>query len=510
MSFSLGNVGARELTEENAGKELVPYLNNENQEMIYDDDSEMYVSSKEMFREIPTNDDVWENAILKVNHTESSDSEILTFEKGESGGGVIKLDETRMEGTLKIKFDGNDLNNETWLDCMPRPFQTLWKTVDVSVNGVSVTNSHTENLFVTDILNRIYQHKEKSSDLAGVTLGYFDKPGDRGYLSNIRSVATSTSAKLKNGYKRVKNLGGGRYIVDDLRFAFFGVGPQFVPVNNRIKVKFTKDSSRRFFTGSEMERDATLAGTDSHFHIANAHDNTPHAAFTAHITNGGQSATNLGNLDKLKTELDQFAIFYKVVTPSAQIQEDINRMLDVEGKYINLFYQEIHVRGEVHKLSNSKYSCNNVFGFNCPAVLILSIVRSDYVNGDFFRTPSHCTWEKIKKVVVKVNNIPLPIKIESKQDVYYHTRKALHLGDSENMFVDFDNYEKGDCIMVFEMNPNCDSHLKVLPKELKKNVSIEIEFETTPNVEVYIYQTGLMNQVLKVATMQTTFKQLAI
>ena len=143
-------------------------------------------------------------------------------------------------------------------------------------------------------------------------------------------------------------------------------------------------------------------------------------------------------------------------------------MLDVEGKYINILYQEIHVRGEVHKLSNSKYTCNNVFGFNCPTVMILTIVRADYVNGDFFRTPSHCTWEKIKKVVVKVNNIPLPVKIESKQHAYYHTRKALHLGDSENMFVDFDNYENGDCVMVFEMNANCDSHLKVLPKELKK------------------------------------------
>ena len=259
-----------------------------------------------------------------------------------------------------------------------------------------------------------------------------------------------------------------------------------------------------------MERDAQLDGDDSHFHIANAHVNTFHAAFTAHNTNRGQSATNLGNLDKLKTELDQFEIFYKVVTPSAQIQEDINRMLDVEGKYINLFYQEIHNRGEVHKLSNSKYMCNNVFGYNCPTVMILSMVRADYVNGDFFRTPSHCTWEKIKKVIVKVNNIPLPIKIESKQDAYYHTRKALHLGDSENMFVDFDNYENGDCLMVFEMNPNCDSNLKVLPKELKKAVSVEIEFKTTPNVDIYIYQTGLMNQVLKIATMQTTFKQLAI
>ena len=247
MSFSLGNVGARELTEENAGKELVPYLNSNNQELIYENDSEMYVSSEEMFREIPVNDGVWENTVLKVNHTESSDSEILTFEKGEGGGGVIRLDESRMEGTLKIKFDGNDLNNETWLDCMPNPFLTLWKTVDISVKGVSVTNSHTDNLFVMDVLTRLYQHREKENDLAGVSLGYYDKPGQRGYLSKINSVATSTAAKLKNGYNRVKNLSGGRYIVQDMRFVFFGVGPQFVPVNNRIKVKFTKDSSRRVF-----------------------------------------------------------------------------------------------------------------------------------------------------------------------------------------------------------------------------------------------------------------------
>ena len=183
---------------------------------------------------------------------------------------------------------------------MPHPFHTMWKTVDVSVNGVSITNSHTDNLFVTDILNRLYQHKEKATDLAGCCLGYNDRPGERGYLSKINSVATSTLVKAKNGYNRVKNLSGGRYIVD-MRFGFFGVGSQFVPVNNRIKVKFTKDSSRIFFTGSEMERAGALDDTDSHFHIANAHVNTPHANFTAHITNGGQSAENLGNLDKLKT-----------------------------------------------------------------------------------------------------------------------------------------------------------------------------------------------------------------
>ena len=354
---------------------------------------------------------------------------------------------------------------------------------------------------MSDILNRLYQHRENSDDLAGCCLGYMHKLGQHGYLSTIISTATSTLAKTNNpsGKKRVEGLRGGRYIVDDLRFGFFGVGSQFIPMNNRLTLKLTKDSSRRFFTGNEMEYAGAQTDRDSYFHIANAHDATPHAAHTAHVLNGAQSATNLGNLDKVKTTISQFEIYYKVITPSAQIQ-DINRMLDVEGKYINIFYQEIHIRSEVHKFSNSKFTCNNVFGFNCPYVMILTLVRTDYVNGDFYRTPTYCTWEKIKQVVVKVNNVPLPVKIENKQDAYYHTRKALHLGDSEN----------GDCIMVFEMNPHNDSHLKVLPKEMKKSVSIKIEFDTTDNVEVSVKATGLMNQVCKLETMQTTFKQLAI
>lgn len=60
------------------------------------------------------------------------------------------------------------------------------------------------------------------------------------------------------------------------------------------------------------------------------------------------------------------------------------------------------------------------------------------------------------------------------------------------------------------MNPTKDSNLKVLPKELKKTVSVEIEFDPTNDVEVYVKMTGLTNQVCKFSTMQTMFKQLAI
>ena len=509
-SYNLGNEGARLLTEENAETEEVPVLQENNQELIKPD-SAFYVNAIEMFDQIPFNVDVTEKRLLVIHPLEKEDSDIFTFENSISGGGVIKLDESKMRATMSVKYNNNDINADTWVDCMPHPLHTMWKAAEVFVNGVTITNSNNGNLFVSDILSRLYSHNERNSDLAGCSLGYRNPPGEQGYLSKITDAATNTAAKTSNpgAVKRVAALKREESLIDYLSFCFFGMGPQYIPLNNIITVKLTKDTSRRFFTGSEWEYAGNDDATDSDFHIANAHT-AAHAAHTAHYTNGGQSATNLANLDRLKTKLKQFEIEYGVYTPSAQIQSDITRMLDVEGKYMNVFYQEIHVRSEVHSLSNSKFSCHNVFGSNAPYVLILTVVRTDYENGDFFRTPSHCTWEKIKEVVVKVNNVPLPVKIESLKDAYFQTRKSLHLGDSEKMYVDYDNYEDGDCIMVFELSPSEDSNLKVLPKEMKKSVSVEITFDTMANVDVYIKMTGLFNQVCKVAGMQTTFKQLAI
>ena len=317
----LGNEGARELTEENASRELVPYLK-DNQEFVHDDDSMFYIETKNMFRPIPFNRDVIEKRFLKVDPTEKSDSEIFTFENGESGGGVIKLDESTMSCTLSVKYNLGPLEDETWCDIMPRPLHTMWKSVDLTANGVTITNSNTENMFVSDILNRLYEHSEKSTDLAGCCLGYRNKPGQHGYLSKMISSAISTSAKTDNpgANERVKALREDRYIID-LQFAFFGMGPQFLPVNNRLNLKFTKDTNRRLFTGSEMEYAGAQTGNDSDFHIANAHTGG-NAAYIAHVTNGGQSATNLGHLDNLKTTLKHFEIHYKILTPDAQIQED--------------------------------------------------------------------------------------------------------------------------------------------------------------------------------------------
>ena len=100
-------------------------------------------------------------------------------------------------------------------------------------------------------------------------------------------------------------------------------------------------------------------------------------------------------------------------------------------------------------------------------------------------------------------------KLKIQKDAYYHTRKALHLGDSEPMYVPYEYYEDGNAFVVFELNPTEDSNLKLLPKEMKKSVDVEIPFDTTDDVSVYVKMIGLINQVCKFATMKT-FKQLAV
>lgn len=83
----------------------------------------------------------------------------------------------------------------------------------------------------------------------------------------------------------------------------------------------------------------------------------------------------------------------------------------------------------------------------------------------------------MKEIIVKVNSVSVAYKIKNSKDAYFHTRCALHLSESESMFVSYENYEERNAIIVFELCPTEDSHLRVLPKDTKKNVDVNITFE---------------------------------
>lgn len=239
-----------------------------------------------------------------------------------------------------------------------------------------MSNSNTESLHITDVMDRLYNSKSKLHDLAGCTMGWRNTEDAENYLSKIHTNNANTiKATNKPAFERIDSIVNTNscYCVDDVCFAYYTAGSQYIPANNRFITKFTKDTSRRIFTGSECERAGAANDTDSDFHIANAHDALPHAAYTAHITNGGQSATNLGNLDKVKSSFKNFRLYYKVLTPKVQIQAEVSKELYLKGSSVNTFFQEIHTQSVTHDLANSSFSCMNVFGGNLPYVMIMTV-----------------------------------------------------------------------------------------------------------------------------------------
>lgn len=81
-----------------------------------------------------------------------------------------------------------------------------------------------------------------------------------------------------------------RYSIDDVKFAYDLAGQQYVPLNNCLEVKFTKDTNRKIFPGTEADHANSNNSTFSHG-TGNAFGNA-----------GGQLVDNLNNLDKLKTK----------------------------------------------------------------------------------------------------------------------------------------------------------------------------------------------------------------
>ena len=463
-----------------------------------------------MFNDIPINTQVQELTSIEIPPTEKEDSDIFTFDYKGSGGGVIKLNTSYMSAHVGLRFDNAQLDNDTICDFIPHPLKTWFKSVKVSLNKVTTTNSNTENLHVSSIIDMLYKSKVKNNNMAG----WRNVPGQEAFLATIRPNNVADVKELnKPGFKRIECFRGRNsvYVIEDLLVAFFGARIQYLPTNQRYTIKFTKDTSRRIFTGSKCEGAGAAADTDSDFHVANVHDRTNHlATYNAVIVNRGQHAANLANLDRVKSIFRDFRLNMKRLTPNAQIQQEISSALDVQGKLMNVFYQEIHVTTNFHDLTNSKCQRMNIFSGNVPYVMVMTLIKADYVNGNFYYPPTYFTWEHISDITVKVNNIPVCYKIKNSKDAYFHTRRALYLDDDEEMFVPYEFYEDGNAIVILELNPTKDSNLKVLPMDTKKNVDVEITFSPTGTGNVYIKFMGFLNQVGKVGSMKMTFKQLAI
>ena len=163
-----------------------------------------------------------------------------------------------------------------------------------------------------------------------------------------------------------------RYCIEKMLMPFFNSGYQYIPTNNTLRIKVTRESNRKILTMSEHNYDGT-ASSFTHG-VANA---------SGDDVGAGQLTANLSKLDGFNIKFSEFYMHFKHVTPSDLIQSQIN-LIEKRGRPVNVFAQEVHVKTTVHNCESSKFSCNDIFSCNIPYMMILGLVRNDYYNGDAF------------------------------------------------------------------------------------------------------------------------------
>ena len=117
-----------------------------------------------------------------------------------------------------------------------------------------------------------------------------------------------------------------------------------------ISFKWNKDSNRRILTMSEHDYNAT-ASTFSHAMQNTSGDNV-HA---------GQIDANLEKLDEVKIRFEEFYLHLKFVTPKAQIQSTLYKMLQRDGEVLQIFLNEVRVTTKPHSRGTSSLTISDVF-----------------------------------------------------------------------------------------------------------------------------------------------------
>ena len=139
--------------QESGESESAPVVRSDNQNVV--GLRVMFYEPMEMFERIPFNDSLKEKSWvhLKASNGETS---TYTFLKKVQGGGLIKLHNTYVTADISVRTStGNKLNASTICNDVPRPLASWWKSIDVSLNSVALSVSHTDNLIVSNVFSHV-------------------------------------------------------------------------------------------------------------------------------------------------------------------------------------------------------------------------------------------------------------------------------------------------------------------------------------------------------------------
>ena len=94
------------------------------------------------------------------------------------------------------------------------------------------------------------REKNAKEDLYGCNMGWEDVPDKMKYFHVVTANDHAANTRAKKRIDCIVNA-DARYCIEKMLMLFFNSGDQYVPTNNALRVKFTRESQRKFLTMSE-------------------------------------------------------------------------------------------------------------------------------------------------------------------------------------------------------------------------------------------------------------------
>ena len=117
--------------------------------------------------------------------------------------------------------------------------------------------------------------------------------------------------------------------------------------------------------------------------------------------------------------MEEFYLHLKYVTPEAQIQASLNKMLEMYGEVLQIFLNKVRVTTHLHDRGTSSLSICDVFNNHMPYLyLYFSILQDPFV------PPTCHNWKGITNFRIMVNGQQRGTTITNSQG-YFHLRTTI-------------------------------------------------------------------------------------
>ena len=332
-------------TEKLSNKNSTLSVSEKNQESI-SGDPKLFPLPLAMMRNFPRNDNITDNNWQVIKTIENSLSESYTFEKSSFTGSIIKIKDCYFSADAMLKKGAALLKASTKVDFLPRPLNSWAKSIQLGINSVNVTIAHTDNMGICNLINLLYTSTGLRHDIEGIKLGYLDTAGKMSVMGDIAANNAHEIFDANKGAKARRKVLVNKtdvYVMDKPMVPLFNNGNQYITSSNNLSLMWTR-GSKKIFTVNKYNN----KGNNLSFH------------------NGRASVGEEALLNSIDAHINNFEFHLKYLTPSNQIKQNLNYMLEQKGDMVKSYVTQVHCVTKLHSKDTANLSFTNIFNASLP------------------------------------------------------------------------------------------------------------------------------------------------